>query len=172
MKGRFTDSSLNLEHDDLKVTIANALERYTANEECGSHCRTLWRWTKNLRVCSKKFEAVEIERSDAWANQTYFFTPVASWYQRWIVVQCNQAWVEDTGYGWSSLERHRKCPFAGNHWTRWWGEGKREDNEKISITALVVALRFSDAVRRQPTQRHHAGFHSWRLLMTGDLFYS
>ena len=92
--------------DDLKVTVANAIERYQLLRKNAELTAELVKVNEELKgVLAEKTNLLELKGQMLEANQTILFSlPVAVLgISDDIVVQCNQAWVEDTGYGWSSL---------------------------------------------------------------------
>ena len=92
--------------DDLKVTVANAIERYHLLVKNAELSAELVKVNEELKgVLEEKSKLLELKGQMLEANQTILFSlPVAVLgISDNIVVQCNQAWVEDTGYGWSSL---------------------------------------------------------------------
>ena len=92
--------------DELKVTIANAIERYHLLKQNAELAIELVRVNEKLKgVLGEKTNLLALKGQMLEANQTILFSlPVAVLgISDDIVVQCNQAWVEDTGYGWNSL---------------------------------------------------------------------
>ena len=92
--------------DDLKVTIANALERYHLLMKNADLTAELVKVNEELKgLLEENSKLLILKGQMLEANQTILFSlPVAVLgISDDIVVQCNQAWVEDTGYGWSSL---------------------------------------------------------------------
>jgi two-component system NtrC family sensor kinase len=92
--------------DELKVTIANAIERYHLLKQNAELTSELVRVNEELKgVLVEKTNLLALKGRMLEVNQTILFSlPVAVLgISDDIVVQCNQAWVEDTGYGWNSL---------------------------------------------------------------------
>jgi two-component system NtrC family sensor kinase len=92
--------------DDLKATIANAIERYHLLKKNMELTADLVKVNHELKgLLEENFHLLELKGHMLEANQTILFSlPVAvRGISDDIVVQCNQAWVEDTGFGWSSL---------------------------------------------------------------------
>ena len=92
--------------DELKVTIANAMERYHLLKQNAELTTELVRVNEELKgVLVEKTNQLALKGLMLEANQTILFSlPVAVLgISDDIVVQCNQAWVEDTGYGWNSI---------------------------------------------------------------------
>ncbi|HMK56314.1 MAG TPA: response regulator [Dissulfurispiraceae bacterium] len=92
--------------DELKVTVANAIERYhlfKKNAELTSELLKVNEDLKGLLVENAKL--LERKGKMLEASQTLLFSlPVAVMgISNDIVVQCNQAWAEDTGDSWASL---------------------------------------------------------------------
>lgn len=92
--------------DELKVTVANAIERYhlfKKNAELTSELMKVNEELKGLLVENSKL--LELKGKMLEASQTILFSlPVAVLgISDDIVVQCNQAWAEDTGDRWVSL---------------------------------------------------------------------
>ncbi len=92
--------------DDLKVTVANAIERYDLLKKDAKLTAELVKVNEELKsLLVENSNLLELKGAMFEANQIILFSlPVAVLgISGDIVVQCNQAWVEDTGYGWSSL---------------------------------------------------------------------
>ena len=94
--------------DELKLTVANAMEHYHLLKKNAELTADLVKVNEELKsLLMENSNLVELKGQMLEANQTLLFSlPVAVLgISDDIVVQCNQAWVEDTGYGWSSLGR-------------------------------------------------------------------
>jgi two-component system NtrC family sensor kinase len=92
--------------DELKVTAANAIERYHLLKKNAELTAELVKVNAELKgLLVENTNLLELKGQMLEANQTILFSlPVAVLgISDDIVVQCNQAWVEDTGYGWNSL---------------------------------------------------------------------
>jgi two-component system, NtrC family, sensor kinase len=88
--------------DDLKVTIANAVERYYLFKKNTE----LIKVNAELKeLLAEKSELLELEGKMLEASQTILFSlPVAVLgISENIVIQCNKAWAEDTGDQWVAL---------------------------------------------------------------------
>ncbi|MGO9377013.1 MAG: response regulator [Dissulfurispiraceae bacterium] len=92
--------------DELKVTVANSVERYNLLKKNAELTAELVKVNEELKdLLEENSHLLELKGQMLEANQTILFSlPVAVLgISDDIVVQCNQAWVEDTGFGWSSL---------------------------------------------------------------------
>src|ERR1700690_575264 len=92
--------------DELKVTVANAIERYYLFKKNAELTSELLKVNEDLKgLLVENSNLLELKSKMLEASQTILFSlPVAVLgISDDIVVQCNQAWVDDTGCGWSSL---------------------------------------------------------------------
>jgi two-component system, NtrC family, sensor kinase len=92
--------------DDLKVTVANSVERYHLLKKNAELTAELVKVNKELKnLLKENSHLLELKGRMLEANQAILFSlPVAVLgISDDIVVQCNRAWVKDTGFGWSSL---------------------------------------------------------------------
>jgi two-component system NtrC family sensor kinase len=95
--------------DELKVTVAHAIERYylfKKNAELTSELVKVNEELKDLLVENSRL--LELKGKMLEASQTIIFSlpvPVLGISED-IVVQCNQAWAEDTGDRWAALGKN------------------------------------------------------------------
>ena len=95
--------------DELKVTAANAIERYHLLKKNAELTAELVKVNAELKgLLVENTNLLELKGQMLEANQTILFSlPVAVLgISDDIVVQCNQAWVEDTGDRWNSLGKN------------------------------------------------------------------
>ena len=92
--------------DELKVTVANAIERYYLFKKNAELTSELLKVNEDLKgLLVENSNLLELKSKMLEASQTILFSlPVAVLgISDDIVVQCNQAWAEDTGDRWASL---------------------------------------------------------------------
>ena len=92
--------------DDLKVTVANAIERYQLLKKNAKLTAELVKVNEELKgLLVENSHLLELKGNMLEANQRILFSlPVAVLgISEDIVVQCNQAWIQDTGDRWNSL---------------------------------------------------------------------
>jgi two-component system, NtrC family, sensor kinase len=92
--------------DDLKVTIANAIERYHLFKINAELTSEVLRVNKELtKLLDEKSKILELKGQMLEASQSIIFSlplPVLG-ISDGIVVQCNEAWAVETGDRWASL---------------------------------------------------------------------
>jgi len=136
--------------DDLKATIANAIERYHLLKKNLELTADLVKVNEELKgLLEENSHLLELKGHMLEANQTILFSlPVAVLcISDDIVVQCNQAWVEDTGFG-KAIENALSPEII-----RLVDEVKerRKTMRKISINGIQGSL-FGSAVRSEDSQ--------------------